>query len=507
MPRPAKERPISVPIKYYPALDCWRAWITLGKKPDGSDNRIMRQRKTDVLLIQEIRRLEDEYAKTQRPPAPARSPEVGAYLDDWIAQGEARNRWKYLTLRDYKMCVRLYVKPKIGKRRLQPLVLRDWKKLLADIEEDVSAHAAAKTYRMLKSALNDAVREEILDRNLVALLREPVVKEQDVLALTAEEVVKVTAEIGRLDRNRARYEMALALGERQGECLGLMRYRPEAPRTPGDVDLKLKTLTVREKLIRKSIEHGCDDPHACGAKKRKRYPRGLHAGMPACTGRGARHDRYHLRGHGCPKPNPPCPPGCVKHARACPTARGGGLVREKPKTRAGERTQAIPDQLAESFTARLLEIEVDKAAAGDDWEETGYWFTDKFGRPLDPRRDYEIWRGILVRAGIDHARLHAARHTAATMLSVVGTDKRVMMEIMGWAQDQSARYVDVVDEQKRTAAKKVGDLLWPPAEPDPEPEKPADPARGRSSRGKRIDHAMPALAPVIDINRARKRPA
>jgi hypothetical protein len=41
-------------------------------------------------------------------------------------------------------------------------------------------------------------------------------------------------------------------------------------------------------------------------------------------------------------------------------------------------------------------------------------------RPLDPLRDYAEWKQLLQDAGVRDARLHDARHTAATVLLLLG---------------------------------------------------------------------------------------
>ncbi|MEJ3742934.1 tyrosine-type recombinase/integrase [Actinomycetes bacterium KLBMP 9797] len=133
-------------------------------------------------------------------------------------------------------------------------------------------------------------------------------------------------------------------------------------------------------------------------------------------------------------------------------------MREAPKSKAGERTVAIPGPVLDAFRERKAEQDADRKRAGELWQDTGYIFTDELGRPIDPRKD---WQDLLVEAGVAPARVHAARHSAATFLLVQGVDKRVVMEIMGWSQESMLkRYQDVVDSLKRDAAKQMEKLLW-----------------------------------------------
>src|SRR4051812_10735886 len=64
-------------------------------------------------------------------------------------------------------------------------------------------------------------------------------------------------------RNGVRFVLALAIGTRQGETIGLKWSR---------LNNAARTLTISTQLQRRTWEHGCDDPHACGAKYHKTKP-------------------------------------------------------------------------------------------------------------------------------------------------------------------------------------------------------------------------------------------
>jgi integrase len=69
--------------------------------------------------------------------------------------------------------------------------------------------------------------------------------------------------------------------------------------------------------------------------------------------------------------------------------------------------------------------------------------------------------GLLKTAGVRDARLHDARHTAATVLLVLGVPERSVVGIMGWSSTtMAARYQHVTDPIRRTVAAQVGGLLW-----------------------------------------------
>ena len=67
--------------------------------------------------------------------------------------------------------------------------------------------------------------------------------------------------------------------------------------------------------------------------------------------------------------------------------------------------------------------------------------------------------------GIRDARVHDARHTAATLLLAQGVDQRVVMEILGHSQiSMTTRYTHVLPEVMTDAAARIGQALWGPTD-------------------------------------------
>lgn len=165
------------------------------------------------------------------------------------------------------------------------------------------------------------------------------------------------------------------------------------------MDKPNKALLITKQLQRHTWRHGCKDPHACGQKYHKLKP---------CKDGCKRHKR---------KPCPaPCQPNCTSHARWCPQRTGGGLVEVEVKSRAGRRGIRLPDRLYDLITDHAEQQRKEREIAGTEWREGGWMFAQPNGKPLDPRRDLEEWKALLREAGVREARLHDARHTAATVL-------------------------------------------------------------------------------------------
>ena len=133
------------------------------------------------------------------------------------------------------------------------------------------------------------------------------------------------------------------------------------------------------------------------------------------------------------------------------------------KSRAGKRGMGLPDPLIALLREHQARQDADRRAACDLWQETGYVFTTAVGLPINPSTDYHASKWLRAQAGVAERRLHAARHTAATVLLLLGVPKRTVMSVMGWSSTaMAARYQHVVDEVRRGVADQVGGLLWSP---------------------------------------------
>jgi integrase len=82
-------------------------------------------------------------------------------------------------------------------------------------------------------------------------------------------------------------------------------------------------------------------------------------------------------------------------------------------------------------------------------------------RRLIPNPDYHESKALIRAANVRDARLHDARHTAATVLLVLGVSERTVMGIMVWSSTaMAAPFQHVTDPIRRDVAKRVGSLLW-----------------------------------------------
>jgi integrase len=88
----------------------------------------------------------------------------------------------------------------------------------------------------------------------------------------------------------------------------------------------------------------------------------------------------------------------------------------EPKSRAGRRVISLPPPLIPALLEHRNAQERERELAAELWQDDDWVFAQPTGKPTDPRADYGEWKELLTTAGVREARLHDARHTAATML-------------------------------------------------------------------------------------------
>ncbi|GAA1320472.1 hypothetical protein GCM10009610_48810 [Pseudonocardia xinjiangensis] len=100
--------------------------------------------------------------------------------------------------------------------------------------------------------LGEAERRGRITQNPAKLAKAPRLADHEIEPYSIEDV-QALLRAAESERNSARWAIALALGLRQGEVLGLQR---------SDVDLRTGTLWVRRGRLRPRYEHGCGG--SCG---------------------------------------------------------------------------------------------------------------------------------------------------------------------------------------------------------------------------------------------------
>ncbi len=385
----------------------WHGRVTMGLRDNGKPDRRHVNAKTEAEVIAKVRALEKD-RDAGRTKRPGRAWTVAKWLDHWL-ENIAAQSVRPKTYAGYQSAVRRHLIPGLGAHatdRLNPEHIERFYALMARKEANGKAlkpGTVHHVHRTLRAALNEAVRRGQIVRNPALIAKAPRLIEDEIVPLTVQEATAVLAAAS-MRRNGARFAVALSLGLRQGEALGLQW---------DDWNEQQGTLTIRRAIQRHTWRHGCDG--TCGRK------------------RGA----------------------------DCPDRHGGGLVVVPTKSRAGRRTVGVPPALGRALALHRESQRAERHVAANLWSEGGWMFTQPTGRPVDPRADLTEWHALLAAAGVRPARLHDARHTAATMLLVLKVPTRAVMDVMGWSQaSMAARYQHVPIEVLTNIAGQVAGLLW-----------------------------------------------
>ena len=169
------------------------------------------------------------------PPVPEQET-VGAFLHRWLESRQSRVRRR--TLERYEYVVRAHLLPHLGRIRLAKLTPQDVVACLRRVEAVGSAYTARGAREILRTALNQAVRWELVSRNVAALTDAPRHRARQIEPLTPGQASTLLAAVAD-HRLEALITVAVGLGLRQGEALGL-RWE--------DVDLHAGVLAVRQTL-------------------------------------------------------------------------------------------------------------------------------------------------------------------------------------------------------------------------------------------------------------------
>lgn len=152
-----------------------------------------------------------------------------------------------------------------------------------------------------------------------------------------------------------------------------------------------------------------------------------------------------------------------QQAAELPPAIGRAAV-HRAREREGQAHDRDPSQRVVALRAHQQAQRKERMAAASLWKDHDLVFTSTTGGKIDPRRDWAEWKAILQAARVHDARLHDARHTAATLLLEQGVDARVIMEILGHSQISLTQntYQHVMPRIIADATGKVGGVLFPP---------------------------------------------
>lgn len=169
---------------------------------------------------------------------------VTDFLDRWL---EFKKRTtKPLTYLSYENAVLIHLQPALGKKRLDKLKPLDLEDFAQTKSNEVSKNTARYSLKILTMALRQAVRWELVGRNVGEAVTPPKVERKEMKVWTGVECNRFL-EFAVLHRNYALYHLEIMSGIRSGEIRGLKW---------GDVDFARHTITIKRTVIDLSKKQG-----------------------------------------------------------------------------------------------------------------------------------------------------------------------------------------------------------------------------------------------------------
>lgn len=170
----------------------------------------------------------------------------GEWLDKWLASYK-KGQLKPSTYENYEILINTHIKTALGKipmAKLQAHVLQTFynEKLAsgrADGKGGLSTRMVRYLHAIIRQALQQAVKEGLLPRNVADATNPPTVKNKQMRPLNEDELLAFF-QAAKGDRFYAAYVLAVTTGLRRGELLGLCW---------DCVDLENGIITVRRQLL------------------------------------------------------------------------------------------------------------------------------------------------------------------------------------------------------------------------------------------------------------------
>lgn len=218
----------------------WCATVTIGYDEHGRRRRRTISARTKTEVLEKLTKLQGQRIDGTLTEA------VRMSLAQWLAHWQrttAKRRVKSGTLESYEGLARLHINPHlggVGLAKLTPAHLEAWMTELERI--GVGSRRRQMALGVLRTALNTAVKQGLVPRNVCDVVEKPRATPKEMRPLTAEQATAFF-EAAEGHRLHALFVLAVTVGMRQGELTGLEW---------DDIDLEAGVLHVRRTLH----EHG-----------------------------------------------------------------------------------------------------------------------------------------------------------------------------------------------------------------------------------------------------------
>jgi integrase len=142
------------------------------------------------------------------------------YLSHWLATVVRPHRAPK-TFQGYELVVRRHILPTLGRRRLRGLSVPDVRRLIQTLEDSgMGTRGVQQVHAVLRNGLQSAMRDELVVRNVASLVQVKTPRYEVGRGLSVDQA-RTLLDASGSDRLHALYVLAVYLGLRRGELLGL----------------------------------------------------------------------------------------------------------------------------------------------------------------------------------------------------------------------------------------------------------------------------------------------
>jgi len=195
----------------------WIAALTLGRDEQGRPIRRTVYARSQREALEKLQRLRNA---DPRSAAAARPRSLADFLEEWLENAK-RPSVSRSTYRSYRGVLRKYVLPALGELELGAVAPVHIQRLYAAMEKaGASPRLRVLVHAVLRQALRQAVRWELLDRNPCDAVTPPKARRREAAYLDAAQTHRLLL-AARGEPLETLCVLAVTTGLRQGELLGL----------------------------------------------------------------------------------------------------------------------------------------------------------------------------------------------------------------------------------------------------------------------------------------------
>ncbi|MBW4813452.1 site-specific integrase [Rhodococcus qingshengii] len=348
---------------------------------------------------------------------------LATYLDDWMVQ--KRGHLKAGTISQYEGLIARVIVPHLGSIKIDELrpahIRRAFDAYLADTTRAKTRAGGLTTIQRCKavlgSALGDAEREGLVERNVARLVKLPSAPSSKAVVWSKSIEARWRAEVDRLIEE---------------DGITRKAAREKAPRPSG-------VMVWGPRHVGAFLDHTAD--HRNYALWYLLLTRGLRRGEVTGLQWSDIDWEYSTL--------------TVARQRIILDSR---VVVETPKSESGKRTIALGVEGVEVLKAHRTAQAKARLAAGVG--STDWIFTDPAGQPLNPAHVAGEFSQLIRKADLPPIRTHDTRHTAATLALASGSDLVTTRDQLGHSNLKvTSRYLSMLEEVAQTGADNVAAFI------------------------------------------------